>query len=75
MPRTRFDAAMDKRIHMEDCESKGLVADSMEVRMALMEKVKSGEITLQQAQDELEKIKRNAKKNGLMTRSQAYRAG
>ncbi|AYH33271.1 hypothetical protein F6Q07_21605 [Pectobacterium parmentieri] len=75
MSRTRFDAAMDKRIHMEDCESNGMVADSMEVRMALMKKVEGGEITLQQAQEELQKIKRNAKKNGLMTRTQAWREG
>ncbi|MFW5410744.1 hypothetical protein B7L51_019275 [Pectobacterium brasiliense] len=75
MSRTRFDAAMDKRANLKDCEANGLVDDSMDVRMALMARVDNGEITLQQAQDELKKIKRNAKKNGLMTRNQAYNAG
>lgn len=75
MSRTRFEASIDKRRHVDKCESEGLIADSMDVRERLMERVCSGEITLEQAQSELKRIKRNAKKNGMITRSQAYRQG
>ncbi|HCB1003287.1 TPA: hypothetical protein MYN13_002353 [Klebsiella variicola subsp. variicola] len=75
MARTKFDAAMEKRANVKDCESRGLVADSMDVRLKIMERVHCGEITLKQAQDELQKIKRNAKRNGLKTRNQAWREG
>lgn len=73
--RTRFEAAMDKINAVETAEEKGLIADSQEVRLALMEKVHSGEITLQAAQDQLKKIKRDAKKQGLITRQQAFSQG
>ena len=49
--------------------------DSKEVRMALMQRVHGGEITLQQAQDELARIKRGAKKAGKMTRAQTFSRG
>lgn len=73
--RTRFEASLDKRANVRDCEAKGIVADSLEVRMALMEQVKSGEKTLQEVQAELKKIKSSAKKNGMITRSQAFSRG
>lgn len=75
MRRNAFDAAMDKRAHVKDCEKSGQVADSMDARMKLMDRVHSGEISLEDAQKELAQIKRSAKKNGLITRSQAYRKG
>jgi hypothetical protein len=75
MGRTRFEAAMDKKAARNEAESRGEVADSMQVRLALMERVNKGEITLEEAQKQLRKIKANAKKNGLVTRSQAYNAG
>jgi len=56
-------------------ETNGQVADSLDVRKALMDRVLSGEITLEYAQAELAKIKRGAKAAGLVTRSQAFRAG
>jgi len=43
--------------------------------MALMERVNRGEISLAEAQAELAKVKRSAKRNGLKTRSQVYREG
>lgn len=55
-------------------ESAGNVADSMDVRKALMAQFHSGEKTLEQVQSELKKIKSNAKKNGQVTRDQAYMA-
>lgn len=73
--RTRFEAAMDKRQALKDAEAAGQVADSMDVRMALMARVKSGEITLAQAQAELKKIKSSAKRAGLLTREQAFARG
>lgn len=60
---------------MEDAEASGEVADSMAVRTALVEKMHAGEMTLEEVQAELKRIKRNAKKNGQITRDQAYRRG
>ena len=57
---------------VKKAEENGLVADSMEVRVKLMEKVNSGEITLEEAQEKIRSLKRNAKKNGQITRSQAH---
>jgi hypothetical protein len=75
MTRTRFEASLDKRANVKHCEAEGLIADSTEVRMALMEKVRTGECTLQEVQAELKKIKRNAKKNGQITKNQAFVRG
>ena len=65
--RARFD-----NIRAE--EAAGNVADSMEVRMALMDRVHKGEITLKAAQDELKRIKHNAKRNGQIARNQPFTA-
>ena len=54
-------------------EAGGKVADSLEVRMALMARVHAGEISLEAAQAELARIKRGAKKSGQVTRGQAWR--
>jgi hypothetical protein len=70
-----FTAAMDKRQAVKDGEAAGQVADSMDVRMALMARVRSGEITLAQAQAELKKIQRGAKASGKVTRAQAFSRG
>lgn len=59
--------------HQKAREEEGAVADSMEVRKALMQRVHAGEITLEAAQAELKRIKRGAKKAGKITRAQAYR--
>jgi len=72
MKRDRFEAAMDKREAVNSAEQAGELADSMDVRKKLMERVRSGEITLTEAQTELKKIKRNAKKNGKLTRQQVF---
>lgn len=68
----RFWAARDRRAAVNKADADGLVADSMEVRMALMQRVHDGEITLEQAQSELKKIKRDATKNGQSTRSRVW---
>lgn len=73
--RTRFEAAIEKRQAVKVAEASGHVADSMNVRMALMERVRSGEITLEKAQSELKKIKAGAKKSGKVTRAQAFSRG
>jgi hypothetical protein len=75
MSRTRWEASFDKRRALNQAEDAGLVADSMDVRMKLIERMKKGELTLEEVQAELKKIKRNAKKNGLVTRSQAFSRG
>ncbi len=73
--RTRIEAAYDKRANVTELEAAGMVADNDAVRMALVAKVKSGECTLEEVQAELKAIKRNAKKNGKVTRSQAFNRG
>ncbi|NMM21546.1 MAG: hypothetical protein HHJ15_16585 [Rhodoferax sp.] len=55
MNRTRFEAALDKRAAVKNAEASGLVADSMEVRMALMDRVNKGDIALADAQAQLKK--------------------
>lgn len=75
MSRTRFEASLDKTAALKQAEASGVVADSHEVRLALMARVGKGEITLEQAQAELKKIKAGAKKAGKVTRAQAFSRG
>jgi hypothetical protein len=75
MNRTRWEASFDKRRVMNKAEEAGQVADSMEYRTKLMQRVYAGDITLIEAQAELKRVKRDAKKNGLITRSQAFSRG
>lgn len=70
--RTRFEAVLDKRAAVAAAEAAGEVADSMEVRGKLVARWQSGELTLEQMQAELAAIKRAAKKNGKLTRSQVW---
>jgi DNA polymerase III delta prime subunit len=70
---TRFEIALRKKEALHEAEKSGVLADGMEVRLQLIEKMHAGEMTLEQVQQELKRIKRNAKKNGLMTRSQVWR--
>lgn len=70
--RDRFTASMEKRKAVEEAEKNGTIADSNEVRMKLMEQVKSGEKTLKEVQTELAQIKRNAKRNGKQTKNQIF---
>ncbi len=65
----------DKRSEVKRSEEAGEVADSLEVRKALLRRVDSGEITLAESQKEHRKIKRNAKKAGKVTRNQAWHRG
>jgi hypothetical protein len=73
--RTAFEASIEKKNAVKEAEKSGIVADSMDVRLALMARVDAGEITLEQAQAELKKIKAGAKKAGKVTRAQAYSRG
>ncbi|HHH6630526.1 TPA: hypothetical protein ACP2SW_000472 [Escherichia coli] len=75
MRRSSWDARLDKRVNIEKLEEQGLIADSMEVRRSLIERVMRGEITPEQSREELKRIQRNAKRNGLKTRNQAWREG
>lgn len=75
MRRTRFEASMDKRAAVTAAEAAGNVADSKDVRLALMRRVHAGELSLEQAQSELKRIKRGAKASGMVTRAQAFSRG
>lgn len=68
-----YDTAMQKKRAVKSAEAAGEVADSMDVRKALMQLVHSGEITLEAAQKELARIKREAKASGKTTRAQVFR--
>ena len=74
-PRSRFEAALEKKAAVKREEQAGNVVDSMEVRRALMARLDAGELTLDQAQEELKRIKRGAKKAGKLTRAQAFARG
>lgn len=58
---------------VRQAEADGIVADSLDVRKALIKRMKAGELTLAQVQSELAKIKRAAKKNGQTTRAKVWR--
>lgn len=64
--------AIERRRHINDREAEGKVADNMEVRMAIVARIHAGEITLEQGQAELRRIKRQAKAAGQITRDQAW---
>ena len=70
---TDYFTVRAKRANQRQAESEGRVADSLEVRSALLAKMDAGEMTLDQVQAEIKRIKRGAKARGLITRSQAYR--
>lgn len=61
-----------KRHELARADQAGEIADSLEVRKDIMRRIHAGEITLEAGQAELRKIKRHAKKNGKMTRSQKW---
>ena len=63
---------MDRLSLLEKAEADGRIADSGEVRLELIQRVTRGEITLDECQAELRKIKRQAKSRGMVTRSQAW---
>jgi hypothetical protein len=75
MTRTRFEAALEKKRALKAAENAGEVADSMPVRLAIMARVRSGEITLAQAQAELKQIQDKAQSIGKITRAQAFNRG
>lgn len=68
-----FEKVREVKKALRADEAAGKVADSLDVRKALMARFHSGEITLEQAQQELAKIKRGAKSNGQSTRASYYR--
>lgn len=63
----------NRRQWQREAEAEGRVADSMKVRLELMERVHKGEISLQEAQAQLSRIKAGAKRKGQITRNQAFR--
>ncbi len=66
-----FDG-LRKSVAVKAAEQNGDIADSMDVRMKLMARVEDGEITLEEAQKQLRKIKRTAKKHGKSTRNSVF---
>lgn len=73
--RTRDEALRDKRAAVRAADASGDAADSMAVRMAIVARMNAGEITLEDAQAELKRIKAGASKVGKTTRSRAWRDG
>lgn len=60
---------MASRRALREAEINGDVADSLDVRKALLERVRKGELTLAQAQAQLAKIQREASTSGKRTRA------
>ena len=75
MGRLSFERAMEKKLARRAAEAAGQVADSHSVRLAIMARVHSGEITLKQAQAELKQIQAKAQSIGKLTRAQAFSMG
>lgn len=75
MARTAFERRLAQSANLKAEEAAGNVADSMEVRLALIERMNKGELTLAEVQAELKKIKREAKAAGKLTRNQAFLRG
>lgn len=73
MKRDRWEANRDKRRAVTAAEAAGEVADSMAVRLEIVERMNRGEITLAQAQAELKAIKRGARRAGKTTRAEVWR--
>lgn len=78
MPRRDEIPTRDERIRgkfkaVKEAEAQGIVADSLDVRVALIKRMKAGEMTLAQVQAELAKLRRSAKKNGQTTRAEVWR--
>ncbi|MCO3132710.1 hypothetical protein FA228_31610 [Pseudomonas aeruginosa] len=69
-----YEQRIDKRAALNAAEESGLVADSKEFRAELVARIYAGEITWEQAQEELRKVKRDARKNGKKTRAQIWRS-
>lgn len=73
MKRTRSEAVHDKVAAVKAADESGEIADSMTVRLALIARVKAGEITLDEAKRQLALLRRTATKNGKTTRSRVWR--
>ena len=73
--RTNFEAAMAKKRAQKASEAAGEVADSHSVRLAIMARVRRGEVTLAQAQAELKEIQAKAQSIGKITRAQSFSRG
>jgi len=68
-------ASKRKKRALELAEERGETADSLDIRKALLIRVKAGEITLDQAKAELERIKRDAPRHGKTTRAEVWSRG
>jgi hypothetical protein len=69
----RFWRNEQRKDNLRAAEAAGTIADSMDVRKALIAKMEAGEMTLEQVQAELARIKRGAKAAGKTTRAKAFR--
>lgn len=69
----RFWRVEAQKDALKAAEEAGEVADSMAVRQALVERMNAGELTLEQVQAELARIKREAKKSGRPTRDSFFK--
>lgn len=70
---TRRDVIKRKRDAVREAELNGDVADSMDVRMAMVKRYESGEISMEEMQSGLASIKKAAKRNGKTTRANVFR--
>jgi hypothetical protein len=71
--RSATEARLDRREALKRGEEAGEVADSMDVRRGLIRRMEAGELTLDEVQRELKRIKRAGKAAGKLTRDQVWR--
>ena len=64
-----------KMAAVRDAESAGLVSDSMDVRLALIARMRAGELTLDECKAELSRIQKASRLEGKVTRAHVYRTG
>lgn len=69
----RLEHKRQRMAQLAKDEASGAVADSDAVRVALIERVHRGEMTLADAQAELKRIQRAAKKEGRPVRADYFR--
>lgn len=65
----------DKLNAVRKAEREGKIADSLPVRKAILDKVFAGQLTLEEAQQEMNRLKSTAKKKGLLTTEQVWVQG
>lgn len=69
----RLERQRLRQIALEKDDAAGIIADNMAVRTRLIERMRAGEMTLDEVQTELKRIQREAKKAGRPVRADYFK--